>query len=127
MISKEDEIMAEVDELFVGDIIEIIFLDASKTWNVKNVDKNAIFARYKKLIGRYWCVRIDRTYGVQHLIVRHMLYDEVIYSIPFGMLMRLRVLTDAKFSEVNDVGFMILTGKQIRPIITESGIGEKQK
>ena len=51
-MSTVDEIWEIIDQLQQGDIIEVKFLDASHTRNVRKIT-NKVIATYKKVLGRY--------------------------------------------------------------------------
>jgi len=124
-----DEIWEIIDQLQQGDIIEVKFLDASHTRNVRKLT-NKVIATYKKVLGRYIGVAYDKLYGREFIILSNLETDAEyidIYSIPVGCVVRIEIIKPSKtLKETSDVGMPYLAaGKDVKLVMKSEGIGRE--
>jgi hypothetical protein len=109
-------------------IIEVIFLDASKTMKVKKMT-NAVVATYKKITGLFLYIEPDSTYGVEHLLLEDLVEGTIdaptVYSIPLPVVKRIIVIDGKPRKTMSGVGFPVLAGKQVRVTQRRHGVGEE--
>lgn len=118
------QMLSEVAE---GDIIEVKFLDASHTRNVRKIT-NKVVATYKKVIGRFIGIVLDKLYAKEHVLLSNLETDGEymdVFSIPLDVIVRIEVLKESKtLKEANDVGMPYLAGgKDVKLVLKHEGIG----
>jgi len=132
MVRSPYELKEEVEEALSivreGDIIEVHFVDACRVRNVRKLINKA-YATYKKVIGRFWCIKLDKLYGAEFLIMWDTLTDferRDIISIPLCTVYKITIHNSGvRVKEMSDVGMPMLVGGYAKPAFRENGIGEE--
>ncbi|MGB9660221.1 MAG: hypothetical protein ACPLY9_06910 [Nitrososphaerales archaeon] len=75
-----DSVQDKLSELKKGCLIEVLWIDACITQNVRNFT-NKTFATYKKSVGRFVSIAKDHRYHEPHLIISNEITDEEIHDI----------------------------------------------
>jgi len=124
-----EKVREEIADLEYLDLIEVKWLDACRFHNAK-IDKitNKVFATYKKVVGRFLAVKLDRLYHEPYLIIITEQTDGRInlVSIPQKTVMRIIRLVERGYRKtMNDVGSPYLCGGVMsKYLMTEKGVGE---
>ena len=124
---NDSKIWDMIDRLkFREDIIEIHFLDASKSRGVKRID-NKVVATYKKLIGLFMCVEPDQLYGQPHLLMEDLtegtLDRPTIYSVLVASIVKVKRINNNTKKTVGDIGYPYLAGNKVKIAHKNDGIG----
>lgn len=100
MIQKVIERLKEVEggivELEENDLIEVLWLDACMSRDVKRLTNRA-FATYKRSVGYFWQICHDTRYRYPHLILKNEITDgdcNDITSIPIGWIVRVKRVSE---------------------------------
>lgn len=127
MLPKRHKHMDEIlEDLKPGELIEVHWLDASRTRRVKMIN-NAIVAAYKKFPVFFRALEPDTLFGIMH-----MLADDpteridgfpTIYSIPVPIIMNVIPLKRMQVKQISDVGLPMLSGKYAKQMPVADGIG----
>lgn len=107
-----------------GDLIEIIWLDASEQKGAPlDIDLDKVtptfFATYKKNVGWFIGVATEALYKQNFLIFYDELTDEKrgrIVSIPLSSVMNIERFEKAPIKEVSTIGVPILQGKKVKVV-----------
>lgn len=119
-----------ISQLRYGDFIEVKFLDASVTTNVRFLTRR-VFATYKRITGYFWCTKLDQVYRQEWLV----LYAEetgdirkTVISIPMVSVMKiekLRADISRSIKTLSDAGDVYLQGgRHSKYFVRQHGIGE---
>lgn len=122
-----DKIWAVIDSLgYRSDVVEVKFLDASKTENVRKLD-NSVVATYKRIIGLFIMIEPDTLYGVEHIILEDLVDGTIdrptYYSIPCSSVVNVQKINGRAKKATGDVGQPYLSGKTTKVAITTHGLG----
>lgn len=123
---KVEEELAELEYL---DLVEIKFLDACRYMNAKLMKiSNSVFATYKKVVGWFLSVKLDKLYHEPHLIIiTEQTNGRVnIVSIPVKVVMKVVRLPEGSYrKEMSAAGTPYLQGGRMSKYrLVTGGIGE---
>ena len=129
-VGREDfkeRVNAELYGLMQGDLIEVKWLDACKTYNVKKLENKA-FATYKVARGYFWTLKRDKLWGEAYLILYK---DEgfntrTIISIPLSTVVKVvKIKEQSDFLKVvNEAGTPYLAKGFVQ---TVRGVGDVEE
>ena len=82
MVKKRLKPIRELDlrEIGRGDLVELVWLDASTSHNVVKLG-NRVIATYKRTVGRFLAVVKDKRYDIEHVILSTEMTDNAAHNI----------------------------------------------
>jgi len=119
----------EIQELEYLDLIEVKWLDACRFMNAKPTKiTNQIFATYKKVVGWFFMVKLDKLYREPYLIIiTEQTNGRInIVSIPLKVVMKITRIPEKGYrKEMSATGTPYLQGGRVsRYRIISQGVGE---
>ena len=110
-------------------MVEVKFLDASKTENVRKLD-NSVVATYKRIIGLFIMIEPDTLYGVEHIILEDLVDGTVdrptYYSIPCSSVVNIQKVNARAKKTTSDMGQPYLSGKTTKVMTKSHGLGVEE-
>lgn len=127
---KPKNIPEILENVEMGDIIRVKWLDACKVTNVDEdrISENKVFATYKQHTGAFFAVKLDKLYKQRFLILRCVQTNglSTIVSIPIVCIMKIDKypVTDPTVKHTSEAGSPFLATKHLPIIEEEHPIGD---
>lgn len=124
-VVSRDKVLASIERLQQGDVVEIHWADASKNLNVKKID-NRVVACYKKFAGRFLMFWDEKMYGLRYLVLESI--EPEFGEIPIWCILKASVVyihwIGKKPKKVTSpVGQVYLSGGKLKIVEIEGGVG----